>query len=289
MLYVGSSHSKLKAAIFGLSRVRVPLGFSTSPTFNQLILGPLWTFPEKFFKMQSWLSCANRQQNKGQLSHTLGEMTVEKVPTTYSRHEWDYAAPYWTLEAVAQLLIYIAKKRLLRFRVLRGKNQKKVWSLFSSSVYVSFCSPFWQHVVGTGRTAPWEFTSMRVSHYPQKKWVSERGFCCSIPSNISKCPQTTVCAWCSLTLEAPRQRLWVVHSGLCQALRLDTASITNICLDHIGDGLAEVVPDIPSISFSNWTFTVVRRPSSSSSTRSCRPRSSALASWHDHTQPEHTS
>lgn len=92
---------------------------------------------------------------------------------------------------------------------------------------MSLCSPFWQRVVGTGKSAPWEFTSMRVSHYSRKKWVSEKGFCCSIPSNISKCPQTTVCAWCSLTLEAPRQRLWVVHSGLCQGLRLDAAAVEN--------------------------------------------------------------
>lgn len=152
---------------------------------------------------------------------------------------------------------------------------------------MSLCSPSWQHVVGTGKSAPWEFTSMRVSHYSRKKWVSEKGFCCSIPSNISKCPQTTVCAWCSLTLEALRQRLWVVHWGLCQGLWLDTAAVENqpvsrlytVYLDRIS-GCGGIWHSF-HISFSNWTFTVVRRPSSSSSTRSCRPRSSALASWHD--------
>lgn len=150
---------------------------------------------------------------------------------------------------------------------------------------MSLCSPFWQHVVGTAKSAPWEFTSTRVSHYSRKKWVSEKGSCCSIPSNISKCPQTTVCAWCSLTLEAPRQRLWVVHSGLCQPPWKISQFHDYIYLDHIS-GCGGIWHSF-HISFSNWTSTVVRRPSSSSSTPSCRPRSSASASWHDQTQPEH--
>lgn len=132
---------------------------------------------------------------------------------------------------MAQLLIHITEKApqisCLWNKIKCIKSNKNVWSLFGSSVYVCFCPPFWQHVVGTGKSAPWEFTSMRVSHCSRKTWVSEKGFCCSIPSNISKCPQTTACAWCSLTLEAPRQRLWVVHSGLCQGLRLDTAAVEN--------------------------------------------------------------
>lgn len=118
---------------------------------------------------------------------------------------------------------------------------------------MSLCSPFWQHVVGTGKSAPWEFTSMRVSHYSRKKWVSEKGFCCSIPSNISKCPQTTVCAWCSLTLEAPRQRLWVVHSVLCQGLCLGTAAVENQPVSGLyiwTISVAALVSDIPSTSLS---------------------------------------
>lgn len=65
----------------------------------------------------------------------------------------------------------------------------------------------WQPVVGMGRSAPWESTLMRVSHYLHKRWVSGKASCCSSRSSASECPQMTAFAWCSSTSGGKRPRL----------------------------------------------------------------------------------